>query len=409
MAGGVIHLYTFMAIAIINLFQNPCVAQIFKIQEAEDCQIVWSRNESKFDHTSFASGGTMVVWWGFSKSDSITWNWDLISPLSNATLALRYGYDNADMTRREGPQDAERILMFCLDGKTPVAIPVPETRGWGDFETVYYNLPPLAVGKHTLVLSPKNDKTATNLDCFTVFCGKPEKVLPLPFCTTVVARQKYPPIQVKMTPKAVTRWTPEQTLQNFTRIYNWFKDWMGWEPDRKEINVHIHEEKCGAFEDGAGVHFEMENFNWDVGNWCHEMNHVFDNGYFPGWTGHSIIRTMDSFDSIDSLFPDRQYPGQTKASRIRDKRNIAMRILGNPAFRTDDLQDVFFALRFKFGKNATYGFYHAIKAAADRKEIPLHRGCGFTKEQMVKYMSQAIGEDARPYFERWNGWKDAKP
>ena len=383
-------------------------ARIIWLREAENSHLVSARPGEKTYSSLLASGGGCTANWGSLKEDSISCIWTLRSPLKYGQLALRYAYDDADMANREGPQDTTRNLILYIDGTTTRTLHVPETQGWGDFETAYCELPDLAPGRHTLELKPAAVKVMTNVDCFTVFAGIADHVLPLPFRQTVVARQKYPPIWIKMSPGCKVVWTPEQIVKEFNKIYFWFKDWTGWEPDRPLINVHVYEDSLGqgAYENGAGVHFGASNFNWDQGNWTHEMNHVWHNGYFPPFIEHPLIRTNDAFDSIDGIFPDQKHhpPSETSASHAQACREIANKILNNPYYQTDDFQEVLFALRVKYGPGLTKRFYHELLAAKKRGEIPLKRGGPIYKADILINMSRAAGEDVLPYFKRWNGW-----
>lgn len=394
---------------LIQLLVIPSVsANIIWQREAENSVIVTTRPVEKTYGSLLASGRFCTASWGSSTADSISCIWFLRSPLKYGQVALRYAYDNSDMTRREGPQDTTRNLILYIDGTTTRTLHVLDTHGWCDFETVYCELPDLAPGRHTLELKPAADKVMTNVDCITIFTGIADHVLPLPFRQTVVARQQYPPFWVKMSPYCRVTRSPEQILQAFNKIYFWFKDWTGWEPDRKLINIQIYEPALGqgAYENSEGVNFDADNFNWDQGNWTHEMNHVFHNGYFPPFIEHPLIRTNDSFDSIDGIFPDQKHHplSETPESHAQACRNIANKILKNPYYRTDDFKEVMFALRVKYGPKLTTRFYHELLAASKRGEIPLRRGGPLYKLHMVKYMSKAAGEDVTPYFAQWTGW-----
>jgi hypothetical protein len=396
-----------MITTMVILSGNIAIAQIIWQREAENSVIVSARPGDKTNSSLLASGQFYTTNWGSLKEDSISCIWLLHSPVKYGQVALRYAYDDADMTRREGPQDTTRNLILYIDGTTTRILHVPDTHGWADFETAYCELPDLAPGRHTLELKPASVKVITNVDCITIFTGIADHVLSLPFRQTVVARQKYPAIWVKMSPYCQVVWSPEQILKEFNKIYFWFKDWTGWEPDRQLINILIYEHALGqgAYENSEGVNFDSANFNWDKGNWCHEMNHVWHNGYFPPFIEHALIRTNDAFDSIDGIFPDRiRPPGETLESHTQDCRKIANKILKNPNYWTDDFQEVMFALRVKFGPKLTTRFYHELLAAGKRGEIPLKRGGPLYKMHMVKYMSRAAGEDVTPYFAQWTGW-----
>ena len=395
---------------IIFLFLNHfSQSQIIFIQEAERYTIKAAAPQKIINESKWASSGKGTNWWGTKKDDSISWKWTAKSTLKDAQMALRYAYNEADMTRREGPQDKKRELVMTIDDTTRLIFNVPDTGGWSDFETAYVNLPKLNIGLHTFVLTTPVDKILVDVDCFTVFQGSASYYLQLPFRNTIVARQSYPKIWIKMTPLCKVKWTPDQILRDFTKIYTWFKEFTGWEPDRPLVVVHVYEDKykVGTFENGDGVHFEAENFNWDKGNWVHEMNHVWHNGYFPPLLEHPLIRTNDAFDASDGIFPDRDRPpGETFTSHLHQRALIAAKVLDNPNYKTDDFKEILFALRVKYGPKLITGFYHQLLEGKKRGEIPLKRNGPMYKNDILKYMSQAAGEEISPFFQRWNGWEN---
>src|SRR5512139_3168492 len=80
---GVRFLIVIAAVDAALLLSRLAAAQVVHFQEAEKCRIVWGRKEAQFDNTSFASGGRLVVWWGFTKNDSCEWDVDLKAPLTS--------------------------------------------------------------------------------------------------------------------------------------------------------------------------------------------------------------------------------------------------------------------------------------------------------------------------------------
>ena len=196
------------------LLNQISISQVIFIQEAERCTIKADTPQKIINETIWASKGKCTNWWGTKKDDSISWKWMAKKPLKNAKLALRYAYDDADMTQRGGLQNKTRKLFMIIDDTTRLSLHVPDTKGWLDFETAYVDLPILDIGLHTFKLTTPEDKIITDVDCFTVFQGSASKYLPLPFRQTFVARQDYPRIWIKMTPYCKVKWTPNQILQD---------------------------------------------------------------------------------------------------------------------------------------------------------------------------------------------------
>ncbi|MGI8908600.1 MAG: hypothetical protein ACR2IE_19160 [Candidatus Sumerlaeaceae bacterium] len=386
-------------------------AQIIATQEAEGCTIA----PAKFYHlenSRFASADKYIAQFGGWTRQSMAWSFKLQQPVTEGRLAIRYSCDQSKIQERRGQKPAPRQLLLTVDRTLTGTVPVPDTGGWDTWHTAYMQLTSLSAGEHTFTLTAPAPLTTTHLDCFTLFVGDPAQVLPGPLRSNIVAKQKYPPITIKMTPGAHCGWTPEQLLAHFTKIYHWFHNHMGWEPDRPIINVNIYDTMHEvAHENGAGVHFQAADAQWNVGNWVHEMNHVFDNHYFPGWITHPLIRTNDAFDSCDAIFPDMPKQMREYQQKIRPERTaLGLKLLENPTYRTDDPHEVLYAVRVKYGPDILRKFYHALKAAHDRGEIRLqrqmpHRGIfPLSKLTIVKYMSEAAGEDVGPLFYRWNGW-----
>ena len=396
--------------AFLLILAKPAAGQIVQLVEAEDCTI--HRIDAKpleLIATDFASGGKRLGdFWGERPGDRIEFKLDLKLNETKLKLALRYSFNQShyqSFTRNPIP---ERNLKLTIDAGEPIDLAVPDTGSWDDFECVIVDLPALKRGHHTFALSSPADHLTTDIDAFIFFRGIPEKVLPPPLRKTLVIRSDDNRFSVRMTPKAGIRQTPEQVFRDFDRIYDFFESYMGWKPDRGLIRIHVYDAalRTGTFENGYGINFEDDNFNVDRGNWIHEMNHVFDNGLFPDWTGHPMIRLNDTFVTGPQIFPEH-WGGPSKDPQWQIRLNAGRQVLNNPRYRTDDPHEILYAMYAKFGKDILRRFYAECRAAKARGEIKFVRDNPLTRDEYVKYMSAAAGEDVRQYFERWTGFATA--
>ena len=388
------------------------VGQVVEIVEAEACDVRLADGKPPtiLDDAVLASGGKRIGnFWGERKGDEIRWDVNLQRPEAKLKLAIRYSYDHAHYQRMRGPASAERKLTLTVDGEDAGEVAIADTKSWHDFGSAYVDLPKLARGKHAFVLRSGAERLTTDVDAFTLFRGDAEKVLTPAWRGSIVHRSANGRFTVRMTAKCVVKHTPEQIVRNFERIYAFFRDYMGWEPDRPVINIHVFEDALagGTYENQHGIYFEASNFNWDRGNWIHEMNHVFDNGLFPDWTGHPMIRVNDTFITGPGCFPEL-WRGPNSDPQWQIRLEQGRRVLNDPNYRTDDAQEILYALHAKYGKELLRKFYKECREAKARGEIKLERAHVMTKEEYLRLMSRAAGEDVRRYFEQWNGFEKAK-
>lgn len=381
-------------------------AQVVRIVDAEACEVrtIDGRPTAIFD--SVLAGGTRKVgdFWGEKEGDEISWELKLDRIETQLKLAVRYSYHESHYREFTGYDSAERKLMLLMDGEEVGWIEVLDTGSWEDFDTAYVRLPRLSSGPHQFTLRSPTDRVTTDLDAFTFFRGDPEEVLTPAWRRSMVTKSPDGRFTLRMTARAVVQHEPEAILRYFDHIYDYYHEYMGWDPDRGVTNIHIYEDALGqgTFENQHGIYFEASNFNTDRGNWIHEMNHVFDSGLFPHWSGHPMIRFNDTFVTGPEMFPGHWRIDPT------DRLAVGRKVLASRSYRTDDPHEILYALRVKYGKDLLRRFYRECREAKERGEIEFVRAHPLTRDQYIDLMSRAAGDDVRRYFEQWNGFANAQ-
>jgi hypothetical protein len=378
--------------------------QIVEIIEAEACAFRHVKGEAPAVLNCNLASGTKRLgnFWGESAGDFVRWTSKLDHRETRLKFAVRYSHNAAHYAEMRGQHPTDRKLLLLVDGAEVGMLDVPDTGNWEDYGSAYIDLPELTRGEHTFELRSPANWTTTDLDAFTLFRGDAQKVLTPAWRRSIVATTKDGRFLLRMSAKAVIKKTPQQVFRDFNRVYDFFESYMGWKPDRGLIRIHIYEAalKTGTYENGYGINFEDENFNWDRGNWIHEMNHVFDNGLFPAWTGHPMIRVNDAFITGRGCFPE-----MWRGTDAEGKRRLAVgkKVLADPAYRTDDPHEILYAIYAKYGDNVLRKFYAECRKARDKGEIKLTRGSPVTTRQYLDLMSRAAGENVEPLFRQWNG------
>jgi hypothetical protein len=397
-------MHPFFPFFIIVLFARLAVAQVLHVTEAEDTEFRRVRGDAPAVlDCNLASGRKRLgFFWGESAGDTVRWQVKLDRRETRAKLAVRYSY-NADHYRQvRGQHPSDRRLQVLVDGLDVGSVDIPDTQNWEDYSSAYLDLPELLRGEHTFELKSPAGWTTTDLDAFTLFRGDPQKVLSPAWRGSIVARSENSRFLLRMSAKAVIRKKPEQVFRDFDRIYDFFEGYMGWKPERGLIRIHVYEAalRTGTFENGYGINFEDENFNFDRGNWIHEMNHVFDNGLFPAWTGHPMIRVNDAFITGRGCFPELWRGPDAEAKR---RLAVGRKVLADPDYRTDDPHEILYALYARYGDGILRRFYAECRAARERGEIKLVRESPLTTRQYIDLMSRAAGENVETLFRQWNG------
>ena len=144
----------------------------------------------------------------------------------------------------------------------------------------------------------------------------------------------------------------------------------------------------------------------EQGNWAHEMTHMWYRAHFPKWFDEPSVRTLTTFVWCPRLFPPT---GRVEADPVYAREQAAGKeVLANPAKRYNDLEPILSALIVKYGPNVFSRFFHLCVDAGKRGDLDFAPGHWLKRDQIVKYMSQAAGEDVGPLFRQWNGFGAAQ-
>jgi hypothetical protein len=211
-----------------------------------------------------------------------------------------------------------------------------------------------------------------------------------------------------MTPKADPGISPESIFKHFDRIFEHYWDYMGWAP-ASPIQIHVIEDQlwdnpgATAYQNQWGVYFKADTMARDQGNWCHEMTHMFYCAHFPGWFDESSNRMLTTFNWVPDLFPAHQKPEDNPY--YRQCAEEGRRILADQSLRVDNAEPIQYAIRLKYGKDAFKRFFHLCRDAGEAGELDFTPGRHLTNEEIVHYMSKAVGEDVRPLYQQWKGFR----
>ena len=88
----------------------------------------------------------------------------------------------------------------------------------------------------------------------------------------------------------------------------------------------------------------------------------------------------------------------------REWNAAAKDLLAHPEKRADSPDPVHAAIVTKYGPDVFSRFFHACLDAAKRGELDFTPGRHLTRDEIVKYMSQAAGEDVAPLYRQWTGF-----
>jgi hypothetical protein len=398
-------------------------AQVIRVDEAEKVKVVCAHKEK--GQSLWPSGGEVTPpFWGFRQDESVEWPIQVTGSGKGLKLAVRYSYaaqHHRDFHHAENPR---RDLHLIVDGddKKPIKVHVPDTGWWDIFETSSVDLPELSVGRHVLKIVSPEPLMTTNLDCFILYRGGPDKI-PLGLRSTTIARSvaasrpasmpagRDPTrFVVRVTPKAppMLKIRPEAIVKQFDRIYDYYAEFMGWTPPRFGVNI-IEDSKwpdpgATAFQNNYGVHFRAGVMHTEQGNWCHEMTHMFYVAHFPGWFDESSVHCLTVLHWVPTLFPRGRRPQDDPTYRAWE--TDARRFLNTPGETTGNMVLIQNAVMVKYGPEVFKRFFHLCGEAGRKKELDFTPGRHLTKAEIIKYMSLAAGEDVGPIYQRWTGLKD---
>lgn len=383
------------------------LGQVIRIDEIKACQVTCDAG-STLHQTIWASDRDVTpAFWGRKAGDSVAWTITLKRALRESRLGIRYAYAAAHYHQNGGQEAARRVLFLTVNGGEPIEVAVPDTGWWDQFQMTSVALPRLKAGRHQFKLESTLPHATTNLDCFVLYRGK-TSALPAPLRATQIAESASRRFVLKATPKAALSMDNETLFRQFDRIYEHYRQYMGWAPSIP-IAIHLIEPACWetnatAYQNQWGVFFRADVMPTEQGNWCHEMTHMFYQAHFPGWFDESSVKTLTTFNWVPNLFPVHEKPEDNPY--YRQCVTEARAVLDHPRRRFDNIDAIQYAIRVKYGPDVFRRFFHLCAEAGKKGELAFKPGRHLTKAEIVRYMSLAAGEDVGPLYKQWRGFAD---
>lgn len=378
------------------------------IQEAEQCVITCEFSKQFVDNIWARGRKPTPNFWGKARGDSVTWHFTLTSPQTGLNLGVRYAYGEAEY-KAHYPINPKGTLQVLLDQNAPRELPLPDTTSFDIYETVSLPLPALSAGRHTLAIVAAEANTTRNLDTFYLFPGELES-LPVILRKTIVAIAPSKHFVLRVTPGVRFVMTPEAIFEEFERIHASYSQFMGWQfPTAVPIVLIEHNKwpsNASAFQNDGGVFFRAEAMAAEQGNWAHEMTHMWYMAHFPRWFDEPSVRALTICVWCPRLYPpkggvasDPAYCGALASGKD---------VVANPGKTYDSVEPILNALIVKHGPEVFSRFFHNCADAGKRGKLDFSPGRWMKKEEILKYMSQAAGEDVAPLFRRWQGFGGAQ-
>ncbi len=405
MRGSVLGVAWRLAIALVALWPAAAAGQVIRVDEISACKVTCAAG-TELQNTIWASARDVTpAYWGRKEGDAVEWTVELKRAEPHARLGLRYSYAAEHYRRVSGPEAKRRALSLTVDGGEPIEVLVPDTGWWDLFELASVTLPPLSAGQHHFKLVSTIANATTNLDCFVLYRGK-ASALPPALRATQVAASPSRRFVLKVTPNAPLTMDLDELFGHFDRIYEHYRKYMGWAPTTP-ISIHLIEQACWdssatAFQNQWGVFFRADAMPTEHGNWCHEMTHMFYCAHFPGWFDESSVKALTTFNWVPALFPEHKKPEDSPY--YRQCVSEARAVLGHPKQLFDSIDAIQYAVRVKHGPDVFRRFFHLCAQAGEKGEIDFTPGRHLTKDEIVRYMSRAAGEDVGPLYRQWRGF-----
>jgi hypothetical protein len=397
-----------VAAALGTLCSAAAFGQVIRVDEIKACKVTCEAGSALQDTIWASNRDVTPAYWGRKEGDAVTWTVDLKRALRKPRLGVRYSYAAEHYRNVSGPEAARRVLTLTVDDGAPIEVAVPDTGWWDLFEMTSVALPSLSTGRHRFMLTSTIPHATTNLDCFVLYRGK-TSALPPALRATQIAESPSRRFVLKVTPNAPLKMDPEELFDRFDRIYDHYQKYMGWAPPIP-ISIHLIENACWdsgatAFQNQGGVFFRADVMPTEQGNWCHEMTHMFYCAHFPGWFDESSVKMLTTFNWMPTLFPAHRKPEENPYYRqcVAEARAV----LDNPKQQFDSPDPIQYALRVKYGPDVFQRFFHLCLQAGKDGEIDFTPGRHLTKDEIVRYMSRAAGEDVAPLYRQWRGFAEA--
>ena len=403
-----LHSACFVWLAGIAISSPIALADVLHIAEMKACQITCAAG-STLQESNWASGRDVTpAYWGRQVGDAIVWETTLKRRQASLIFGLRYSYAAEHYQQHGGQAASRRVLFLTVDQEEPIEVAVPDTSWWDLYELTSVALPPLKAGKHVLRLESTLPHATTNVDCFVLYDGSINS-LPGPLRATQFAESASRRYVLRATPRAKVLLEPEELFAQFDRIYEHYRQYMGWAP-AIPITLHLMEPECWdsgatAYQNQWGVFLRADAMRTEQGNWCHEMTHMFYEARFPGWFDESSVKMLTTFEWAPALYPAYDKPEDNPYYRQCVAEGRA--VLDQPKRQVDSIDAVQYALRLKYGADLFRRFFHLCAEAGEKEQLEFRPGRHLTKAEIVQYMSQAAGEDVGPLYRQWRGFADA--
>ncbi len=187
------------------------------------------------------------------------------------------------------------------------------------------------------------------------------------------------------------------------------KEFMGFTPP-EPVAINVVEDGkwprpgAGAFMNAEGIWLRASIMHTEQGNWLHEMTHMFYYGRMPGWFEETSVRVLTIAVWIHNLVPGN--PPLDKDVKYQRYMLQGHDLIDNPDKIFDDLEPVLVALILKYSEHVYSRFFRNVAEAAKKGEIEFVLQRPITQNQLLKYMSEAAGEDVTPLFRRWKEFRD---
>lgn len=399
-----------LLLAIISTAVPRAGAQILSRVEAEDARITCAAGREAAPNLFATGGKTTPAFWGREPGDAVAWAINLKSDVAEPRLLVRYAYASEHYRNFSGAAEPQRKLRVIVDDHPPIDLPVPNTGWWELFEPADVALPRLGKGLHQIRIESPAAHAVTTIDSMILHVGPLEKT-PVHLRTSTIARSENQRWAIRATPAAPMKLPAAKIFAEFDRIYDLYEKEMGWAPPTP-VPINLIEQArwpnpgATAFQNNGGVWFRADVMHREQGNWCHEMTHMFYVAHFPWWFDESSVRALTTFRWVPTLYSTGRKPEQDPAYRAAVA--AGKDVLAHPDRPVDNIDAIHFALFVKYGPDIFQKFFHACVNAADQKQLDFTPGRHLTRDEIVKYMSHAAGEDVTPLYQRWTGFATAE-
>lgn len=375
--------------------------------QAEQLEIICAAGTQPGDNLWASAGAFTPRFFGKAKGDRLTWRFNLSSPIDTPTLVIRYAYDGPgyrDYARIEPPR--EWYVYIGTSG--PLALKTPHSGGWDEYISVTLDLPPMSAGQQIIRIVSPADHTTTDIDCLGLFEANPNE-LPTPFRPTIIARAPTGRFLLRATADAKFEPAQSEIFRQFERIYNYMNSTTDWEPTAS-IGINVIEDSrwpfggATAYSDMRGVFFRASVMHQAFGDWCHEMSHWFLVGRAPKWLEEPLVKVLTAMVWMPNLYPG---PDPKKDPLYAAGEHTGREVLANPTRTYDDIEPVLYAIAVRHGPEVFGRFFKACAKAGSEGKLDFRPGRHLTRDEIVRYLNEAAGQNVLSLLHRWKGFESA--